>query len=209
MSWSEETFQANKEKISRKIRYGKGAGTEQDLENNEGEDSLVVLKRYILSRWNYCESRYCISEEYDWNHTSIVWRRWRPWTLWLLGKCYRGAVFSYGREHLLHVIFAERRYYHCLGKFSIMKNRTLVGLSSKYRGSHNVNRILSWSSYIYSKYNILYGIRPPFDKKIRSIQKATKYFSFQIMKSLPSQNSMENIIKVAMVVRGTKIAYGK
>lgn len=50
MSWSEETFQANKEKISRKIRYGKGAGTEQDLENNEGEDSLVVLKRYILSR---------------------------------------------------------------------------------------------------------------------------------------------------------------
>lgn len=38
MSWSEETFEANKEKISRKIRYGKGAGTEQDLENNEGED---------------------------------------------------------------------------------------------------------------------------------------------------------------------------
>ena len=49
MSWSEETFEANKEKISRKIRYGKGAGTEQDLENNEGENILVVLKCNI---WN-------------------------------------------------------------------------------------------------------------------------------------------------------------
>ena len=43
MSWSEETFEANKEKISRKIRYGKGAGTEQDLENNEGKNIFLYL----------------------------------------------------------------------------------------------------------------------------------------------------------------------
>lgn len=40
MSWSEEAFEANKEKISRKIRYGKGAGTEQDLENNQDETTV-------------------------------------------------------------------------------------------------------------------------------------------------------------------------
>ena len=49
MSWSEETFEANKQKISRKIRYGKGAGTEQDLEKNEGENSFVIEKsKYII-----------------------------------------------------------------------------------------------------------------------------------------------------------------
>jgi len=40
MSWSEETFEANKEKISRKIRYGKGTGTEQDLEQNQDETTV-------------------------------------------------------------------------------------------------------------------------------------------------------------------------
>ena len=44
MSWSEETFEANKEKISRKIRYGKGAGTEQDLENNEGKNIFLFAQ---------------------------------------------------------------------------------------------------------------------------------------------------------------------
>ena len=43
MNWSEETFEANKEKISKKIRYGKGAGTEQDLEQNQGESCLKVF----------------------------------------------------------------------------------------------------------------------------------------------------------------------
>ena len=45
MSWSEETFEANKEKISRKIRYGKGAGTEQNLENNEGKNIFLFEQR--------------------------------------------------------------------------------------------------------------------------------------------------------------------
>ena len=45
MSWSEETFEANKEKISRKIRYGKGTGTEQDLEQNQGK--YTENRKYI------------------------------------------------------------------------------------------------------------------------------------------------------------------
>ena len=37
MKWSEETFEANKEKISKKKQYGTDKGKEQDLDQNQGE----------------------------------------------------------------------------------------------------------------------------------------------------------------------------